>query len=57
MNRGAPAREGKWCVRCYRADTQPAGEGCKNPGWHVPIEEAAEEEQGAERVRLPYAED
>lgn len=57
MYEGTPARLGNWCVRCYRPDTQPAGEECKNPAWHIPAQEASDEERRKDEVRLPYAED
>lgn len=53
-----PLKEGRWCYRCGAYDTEPAGDKCKNPMWHVqPQEQVAEEDEPKDKVRLPYAED
>lgn len=38
----------RWCVRCKRLDTQPAGEECKNSDWHAAPAPKQEVSEGTE---------
>jgi hypothetical protein len=49
-----PLKTGNWCYQCGAYDTEPAGEKCKNPAWHVPLVPGTQERKD---VRLPYAEE
>lgn len=49
--------QGNWCYQCRKADTEPAGETCVNPRWHIPNANTPRNTEIDREVRLPYAED